>query len=130
MAALERMGAHLRTLKAFQFEAKTTSEEVLDDGQKIQYAGVVNIVAQFPDRLRAKVENNRYSRHFLYNGMSISTAMSTSTGATDTGTLTFIVATTPVNQGVPIILLTYSPGKSKIPAIIEISAKEFKDAES
>ena len=62
------MGAYLRTLKAFQVEAKTTSEEVLDDGQKIQYAGVVNIVARFPDRLRAEVENDRYSRQFLYDG--------------------------------------------------------------
>ena len=68
LAALERMGAYLRTLKAFQVEAKTTSEEVLDDGQKIKYAGVVNIVARFPDRLRAEVENDRFSRHFLYDG--------------------------------------------------------------
>ncbi len=39
LAALERMGAYLRTLKAFQVEAKTTSEEVLDDGQRSSMPG-------------------------------------------------------------------------------------------
>ena len=50
MAALQGMGAYLRTLKTFQVEAATTDEDVLDDGQKIQYAGVTNILAQMPDR--------------------------------------------------------------------------------
>ena len=41
LAALDRMGAYLRTLTAIQVEAATTNEDVLEDGQKIQYTGVV-----------------------------------------------------------------------------------------
>ncbi len=40
IAALKGMGAYLRTLKAFQVDAVTTDEDVLDDGQKVQYQGV------------------------------------------------------------------------------------------
>jgi hypothetical protein len=70
MAALHSMGAYLRTLKAFQVEAATTDEDVLDDGEKIQYAGVTNILAQMPGRLRAEVSNDRRERLYLYDGKS------------------------------------------------------------
>jgi hypothetical protein len=70
MAALESMGAYLRTLKSFQVEAATTNEDVLEDGQKTQYAGTVNIVAQMPVRLRAEVSNERHERMYLYDGKS------------------------------------------------------------
>ena len=68
MAALDQMGAYLRTLKAFQIQAVTTTEEVLDDGQKVQYGGLVNFVAKFPDRLRVEVANDRQDRLYLYDG--------------------------------------------------------------
>jgi hypothetical protein len=68
MAALQGMGAYLRTLKTFQVEAVTTDEDVLDDGQKIQYGGVTNILAQMPDRLRVEVSNDRRQRLWLYDG--------------------------------------------------------------
>ena len=68
MSALQAMGAYLRNLKSFQVEAKTTDEDVLDDGQKIQYDGVVTIVAELPGRLRAEVESDRRSRLYLYDG--------------------------------------------------------------
>jgi len=35
MAALDKMGTYLRTLKAFQVDAETTHDDVLDDGQII-----------------------------------------------------------------------------------------------
>jgi hypothetical protein len=68
LAALDKMGAYLRTLKEFQVVATTTAEEVLDDGQKIQFGGVVNFVVRFPDRLRAEVANDRQERLYLYDG--------------------------------------------------------------
>jgi len=68
MAALQSMGAYLRTLKAFQVEAATTSEDVLDDGQKDQYSGVTTILANMPTRLRAEVANDRHERLYLYDG--------------------------------------------------------------
>jgi hypothetical protein len=68
MKALTSMGAYLRNLKVFQVEATTTDEDVLTDGQKIQYAGVVNILAEMPGRLRADVANDRFDRLYLYDG--------------------------------------------------------------
>ena len=68
MATLQRMGAYLRTLTSFQVEVATTDEDVLDDGQKIQYSGVVDILAQMPARLRADVSNDRFDRLYLYDG--------------------------------------------------------------
>jgi hypothetical protein len=66
--ALERMGAYLRTLKAFQIKAATTDEDVLDDGQKIQYDGTVDVLVRVPDGLRAEVANERRDRQLLFNG--------------------------------------------------------------
>ena len=70
VAALERMGAYLRTLRSFEVKATTTDEDVLEDGQKVQYAGVATIVVQMPGRLRAKIANDRHDRLFLYDGTS------------------------------------------------------------
>ena len=70
MAALQSMGTYLRTLKSFQVESASTDEEVLDDGQKIQYSGTTNILAQMPGSLRAEVANDRHDRMYLYDGTS------------------------------------------------------------
>jgi hypothetical protein len=51
MSALTRMGTYLRSLKAFQVEAVTSSEDVLEDGQKVQTSGVTHLLARMPDRL-------------------------------------------------------------------------------
>ena len=55
IAALNGMSAYLRTLKTFQVEAATATDEVLDDGQLVKYSGTTNIVAQFPNKLLADV---------------------------------------------------------------------------
>ena len=68
MAALQKMGAYLRTLTTFQVEAVTTDEDVLDDGQKLQYSGSASVLARVPDRLRAEVTDDRRKRLFLYDG--------------------------------------------------------------
>ncbi len=68
LAALSSMGAYLRTLKAFQVEAAVTDEDVLDDGQKVQYGGTSTILARMPNGLRAEVSNDRHERLFLYDG--------------------------------------------------------------
>jgi len=66
--ALRAMGAYLRTLKAFQVEAATSDEDVLEDGQKVQYDGRATILARMPDGLRAEVSNDRFDRMFFYDG--------------------------------------------------------------
>jgi hypothetical protein len=70
MDALQKMGAYLRSLASFQVLAETTHEDVLDDGQKVQYGGSVNILAHRPNKLRAEVENDRVHRLYLYDGSS------------------------------------------------------------
>ena len=56
VAALERMGAYLRTLTTFGGEADITSEEVLASGQKVQYTGAIDLVATRPNRLRLNLD--------------------------------------------------------------------------
>lgn len=68
LAALDSMGVYLRTLKSFQVEVAIESEDVLDNGIKAQYAGVINIVARKPDRLRAEVSTDLQERQYFYDG--------------------------------------------------------------
>lgn len=68
IAALNKMGTYLRSLKAFQVEAVTTRDEVLEDGQQIQFDSHVNLLASMPDRLRVEVENARRHRFYFYDG--------------------------------------------------------------
>ena len=68
MAALNNMGTYLRTLKAYGVEVWTSTEEVLDNGQKSSLDGVTQLVVQMPDRLRVEVKNDRQDRQYLYNG--------------------------------------------------------------
>jgi hypothetical protein len=70
VAALKRMGAYLRTLKAFQVNAATTREEVLADGQKVQTAAVSDVLARVPDRLRVEMTSDRQHRLLFYDGKS------------------------------------------------------------
>jgi hypothetical protein len=68
MAALNQMGTYLRALGPFRVESSTTHETVLEDGQKIQYEGNVDVLARFPDGLRIHVTNDRHERLYLFNG--------------------------------------------------------------
>lgn len=71
VAALERMGASLRSLNSFTLTADATMEEVLTTGQKLQYAGTVEIKARKPDRLRLNSTSDRKSRSFYYDGKTL-----------------------------------------------------------
>jgi hypothetical protein len=68
IATLNKMGTYLRSLKAFQIHSVTRREDVLNDGEKIEYDGVVDLLARQPDRLRIEVDNDRQHRLYLYDG--------------------------------------------------------------
>ena len=68
MNALNSMGTYLRTLKDFQVKAEVTTEDVLDDGQKLQFASRTDILAHLPNKLRIDVDGEQKSRLFLYDG--------------------------------------------------------------
>jgi hypothetical protein len=66
--ALNSMGNYLRTLKSFQIHAVTTKDDVLDDGQLIQFDTHVDMLARMPDRLRVAIVNARQDRMYFYDG--------------------------------------------------------------
>jgi len=68
MDALNKMGTYLRSLKDFQVQAEVTSEDVLTDGEKLQFGQTTTILAQLPDKLRAEVDGEQKSRLFFYDG--------------------------------------------------------------
>ena len=67
-AALDRMAAYMRTLNVFRIEARTTLDEVLENGQKVQSEGMVEMLVRRPDRLRARITGEDKSRILFYDG--------------------------------------------------------------
>jgi hypothetical protein len=65
---LDRVGTYLRSLNTFQIHGKITVEDVLDSGQKVQFGGTVELLAQRPNRLRVELKGDREQRVFLYDG--------------------------------------------------------------
>jgi len=70
--ALEKMGDYLRTLKAFQIRSETNRDEVLDDGENVEFDGVVDLIAARPNRLRVEVTSDKQQRLYFYNGSDLS----------------------------------------------------------
>ena len=70
IAALGRMGTFLRSIKTFQVKARTTRDEVLTDGQKVQFASESDMLVRMPDRLRAEVSSDHKRRLLFYDGKS------------------------------------------------------------
>jgi len=68
MTALNKMGTYLRTLEAFQIRADITSESVLDDGQKVQFASVTDLLVDKPNKLRMELNGDQQQRLFFYDG--------------------------------------------------------------
>jgi len=71
MSALTKMGEYLRSLKSFQIEVVTSREDVLEDGQKVQFAGLTKLLARMPDRLLIAVDSDRHHREFYYDGKTV-----------------------------------------------------------
>lgn len=68
IAALDRMGAYLRTVQAFEADVANLKEEVLDNGLKVQTEWTTNLVVRKPDRLLAHTVSDSQDRWFFYNG--------------------------------------------------------------
>lgn len=71
LAALERMGEHLKTLNQFTLSAETTSEDVLDYGEKVMIGGNITYHVRSPDRLRLDITTDKRERHYFYNGKTV-----------------------------------------------------------
>ena len=68
MEALNKMGVYLRTLKSFQVWANITTDNVLDDGQTIQFSSKVNLLAARPNRMRVEVTDDDGHRFYFFDG--------------------------------------------------------------
>jgi hypothetical protein len=68
MAALDKMGGYLRTLKAFQVKADVATDKVLDDGQTIEFSSKVDLVIARPNRMRVEVTDDAGHRFFFFDG--------------------------------------------------------------
>ena len=68
MAALDKMGAYLRTLKTFQVKAVETLDDVLDNGQTAQSNIVVDMVAVRPNRFRVDIKHDDQNPILFYDG--------------------------------------------------------------
>jgi hypothetical protein len=68
LAALDKMGAYLRTLKVFRVETRNTRDEVLANGQKIQFGGKTALLVRRPDGMRGHVESDLQDRMYFYDG--------------------------------------------------------------
>ena len=68
LEALNKMGSYLRSLESFKVQAVTSTDEVLVNGQKIQFDKSVEIQAKKPAGLRADVISPYGERSFYYDG--------------------------------------------------------------
>jgi hypothetical protein len=69
--ALSKMGEFLKSLGQFEITSDTTTEYVLDDGQKVMLAGTATIKARRPDRFLIDVASDRKVRQFYYDGETL-----------------------------------------------------------
>jgi hypothetical protein len=68
VAALDKMGAYLRTLGSFSLKTDTLKDSVLDNGQKVQFAGNAEYKVRRPNAFAVTVSDDRKVRQFLYDG--------------------------------------------------------------
>jgi hypothetical protein len=80
IGALEKMGAHLRTLESIAVTAETTRDEITETGQTIELASHLDMEARRPDRLRVDASSDRRQRQYYYDGKTV-TVFSPITGA-------------------------------------------------
>jgi hypothetical protein len=70
-AAIDRMGAYLRTLKTFEVTATGFSEDVLESGQKVTMPGTLTYAVATPDKMFAEIANDRTLRRFYFDGSKV-----------------------------------------------------------
>ena len=68
MEALNKMGAYLRSLKAFQVDSEVTNDDVLEDGQIITDSKTNTLLAAKPNMLRAEMKSDDNDVLLFYNG--------------------------------------------------------------
>ncbi len=68
LEALDKMGAHLRTLNMFTLQVDGTLDEVLLSGQKLQFGGKLTYKYRKPNGLFLNQDTDRQQRQFFFDG--------------------------------------------------------------
>ena len=66
--ALQQMGSYLRSLKQFAVEARSQTDQVLDNGQTVEFRHTTRLLAEQPDKLQISIDNQDLQRSLFYNG--------------------------------------------------------------
>jgi len=66
--ALDRMGTYLREQQEFSVRAETTTDGILESGQKVQFEGNVDMWVSRPNRLRMDITGDQVHRLLFYDG--------------------------------------------------------------
>lgn len=68
IAALRKMGTFLRDQQSFSVQARTTTDDVLPSGQKVQFGGTVDLKIRRPDKMRVDIVGDRRNERLYYDG--------------------------------------------------------------
>lgn len=70
-AVLDRMTSYIRGLKSFKVSAKSTRDEVMGYGYKLQHNETSTLLVQVPNKLRSEVIGDIRDRTFVYDGKDL-----------------------------------------------------------
>ena len=68
---LKQMGDYLKKADHFTFKSEAYFEQVLENGQKLQYNSIANVALQRPNRLRVDSRGDVANESYYYNGQRI-----------------------------------------------------------
>jgi len=68
LSALETMSRYLGTLKTFEIRTTSSTDEVLESGQKLQFDSGATYRVRRPDAFRVETVSDRRVRNFYYDG--------------------------------------------------------------
>jgi hypothetical protein len=68
LAALQTMGGQLRALKRFEIDAESTTDQVTDTGQTLQFSHRTRLKAEPPNKLQITVNAQQQSKSLYYDG--------------------------------------------------------------
>jgi hypothetical protein len=70
-AVVDRMTAYMRTLKSYSIDSRSTRDEVVAFGYKVQHNEHAMVTVQLPNKLRAEVSGDLRDRTVIYDGAKI-----------------------------------------------------------
>jgi len=71
VAALDRMGAYLRSLKTFSVKGDSTFDLVTEEGELVEIPGTLDYQVRVPDGLRMQVRSDHKERDVYYDGHTL-----------------------------------------------------------